>query len=210
MVHPPLGTVVRKATGADLFAMNKHKRMEEDATRTAAEMVRARAIPMKILGADWQFDGSSLVFFFSSDDRVDLTELNAALAAHFGTRIEFRKMGARDETKVMTGVGTCGRELCCSSWLDKFSNISIRMAKEQDLPLNQSKLTGVWSTSLKGSPISHPVPPGAAGAGRQTVVRAPGLAGGTSGTDESIAQPHRKRWGVPAAASASRGWAVSG
>jgi len=143
MVDPPLGTVVRKATGADLFAMNKHKRMEEDATRTAAEMVRARAIPMKILGADWQFDGSSLVFFFSSDDRVDLTELNAALAAHFGTRIEFRKMGARDETKVMTGVGTCGRELCCSSWLDKFSNISIRMAKEQDLPLNQSKLTGV-------------------------------------------------------------------
>ena len=143
MVDPPLGTVVRKATGADLFAMNKHKRMEEDATRTAAEMVRARAIPMKILGADWQFDGSSLVFFFSSDDRVDLTELNAALAAHFGTRIEFRKMRARAETKVMTGVGTCGRELCCSSWLDKFSNISIRMAKEQDLPLNQSKLTGV-------------------------------------------------------------------
>ena len=143
MVDPPLGTVVRKATGADLFAMNKHKRMEEDATRTVAEMVRARAIPMKILGADWQFDGSSLVFFFSSDDRVDLTELYAALAAHFGTRIEFRKMGARDETKVMTGVGTCGRELCCSSWLDKFSNISIRMAKEQDLPLNQSKLTGV-------------------------------------------------------------------
>ena len=65
------------------------------------------------------------------------------MAAHFGTRIEFRRMGARDETKVMTGVGTCGRELCCSSWLDKFSNISIRMAKEQDLPLNQSKLTGV-------------------------------------------------------------------
>src|SRR5207237_5719431 len=116
---PPLGTVVRKATGADRFAMNKHKRMEEDATRTAAEMVRARAIPMKILGADWQFDGSSLVFFFSSDDRVDLTELNAALAAHFGTRIEFRKLGARDEAKVMTGDGTGGRELCCSSWLDQ-------------------------------------------------------------------------------------------
>jgi cell fate regulator YaaT (PSP1 superfamily) len=143
MVDPPLGTVVRKATGADLFSMNKHKRMEEDAVRAAAEMARARNIPVKILGADWQFDGSSLVFFFSSDERTDLGELNAALAAHFGIRIEFRKMGARDETKVMTGVGTCGRELCCSSWLDKFSNISIRMAKEQDLPLNQSKLTGV-------------------------------------------------------------------
>ena len=142
-VDPPLGKVVRKATGADLFSMNKHKRMEEDATRAAAEMVRARRVPIKILGADWQFDGSSVVFFYSSDERVDLTEVNAAFAAHFGARIEFRKMGARDETKVMTGVGTCGRELCCSSWLDKFSNISIRMAKEQDLPLNQAKLTGV-------------------------------------------------------------------
>ena len=142
-VDLPLGTVVRKATGADLFSMNKHKRMEEEATRAAADMVRARGLPLKILGADWQFDGSSVVFFYASDDRADLSELNAALAAHFGTRVEMRKMGARDETKVMTGVGTCGRELCCSSWLDKFSNISIRMAKEQDLPLNQAKLTGV-------------------------------------------------------------------
>ena len=142
-VDPPLGTVVRKATGADLFSMNRHKRMEDDAAATAAAMVRARGLPIKILGADWQFDGSSLVFFYSSEERIDLGEINAALAAHFGTRIELRKMGARDETKVMTGVGTCGRELCCSSWLDKFSNISIRMAKEQDLPLNQAKLTGV-------------------------------------------------------------------
>jgi cell fate regulator YaaT (PSP1 superfamily) len=106
-------------------------------------MVRARNLRLKILGADWQFDGSSLVLFYSSEERADLGELIDAFAAHFGTRIELRRMGARDETKVMTGVGTCGRELCCSTWLDKFSNISIRMAKEQDLPLNQSKLTGV-------------------------------------------------------------------
>src|SRR5439155_9396699 len=78
MIDPPLGNVVRKATGADLFAMNKHKRMEEDATRAAAEMARARNLPVKILGADWQFDGSSLVFFFSSNERPDLSELNAA------------------------------------------------------------------------------------------------------------------------------------
>ena len=143
MVDPPLGTVVRKATGADLFSMNKHKRMEAEAARVAGEMARSRGLAIKILGADWQFDGSSVVFFYSSEERVELGELNAALAAHFGTRVEMRKMGARDETKVMTGVGTCGRELCCSSWLDKFSNISIRMAKEQDLPLNQAKLTGV-------------------------------------------------------------------
>jgi cell fate regulator YaaT (PSP1 superfamily) len=143
MVDPPLGTVVRRATGADLFSMNKFKRLEEDATRIAADMVRQRGLRLKILGADWQFDGSSLVLFYSSEERVDLAELNAALSAQFGARIELRRMGARDETKVMTGVGTCGRELCCSSWLDKFSNISIRMAKEQDLPLNQAKLTGV-------------------------------------------------------------------
>ncbi|HEV8229180.1 MAG TPA: regulatory iron-sulfur-containing complex subunit RicT, partial [Candidatus Limnocylindria bacterium] len=146
-VDPPLGTVVRKATLSDVLEINKRERMDADAALAASEMVRARGIPIKILGADWQFDGSSLTVFYSTDPNahvdVDLAELNAAFAAHFGTRIELRKMGARDETKVMTGVGTCGRELCCSSWLDRFSNISIRMAKEQDLPLNQSKLTGV-------------------------------------------------------------------
>src|SRR5439155_1304642 len=131
-VDMPMGKVVRKATASDLFTMNKHKRMEEESSRAAQEMVRARSLPLKILGADWQFDGSSLVLFYSSEERVDLGELSDAFAAHFGTRIELRKMGARDETKVMTGVGTCGRELCCSSGLDKFSNISIRMAKEQD------------------------------------------------------------------------------
>src|SRR5207253_11087866 len=94
LVDPPLGKVMGKATGADLFSMNKHKRMEEDATRAAAEMVRARRVPIKILGADWQFDGSSVVFFFSSDERPDLSELNSALAAHFGTRTGFRGMGA--------------------------------------------------------------------------------------------------------------------
>ncbi len=142
-VDPPLGRVVRKATAADLFAMNQNKRREDDAAAQAASMARERGVPVKILGADWQFDGGSVTFFYSSEQRVDLTELNADIAAHFGTRVEFRKMGARDETKVLTGVGTCGRELCCATWLDKFSNISIRMAKEQDLPLNQAKLTGV-------------------------------------------------------------------
>jgi len=146
-VDPPLGTVVRKATATDLLEINRRKRMDGESSTAAAAMVRERNMPIKILGADWQLDGSALTLFYSIDPNergeVDLSELNAALAAHFGTRIELRRMGARDETKVMTGVGTCGRELCCSSWLDKFSNISIRMAKEQDLPLNQSKLTGV-------------------------------------------------------------------
>ena len=144
-VDPLLGEIVRKASGSDVLEINKRKRMEADATRQAADIVLERRLPIKVLGTDWQFDGSSVTVFYSqtTDDRVDLGELSQTLEAHFGTRVQLQRLGARDETKVMTGVGTCGRELCCSSWLDKFSNISIRMAKEQDLPLNQSKLTGV-------------------------------------------------------------------
>ena len=144
-VDPLLGEIVRKATGSDVLEINKRKRMEADATRQVADMVIARRLPLKILGTDWQFDGASITVFYSQevDDRIDLSEFTQSLEAHFGTRVQLQRLGARDETKVMTGVGTCGRELCCSSWLDKFSNISIRMAKEQDLPLNQSKLTGV-------------------------------------------------------------------
>ena len=118
-VDPPLGRLVRKATPSDKFELAKHKRKEADSTTLAADGARRLGLDIHILGTDWQ------------------------LAAQFGTRVELRRLGARDETKVLTGVGTCGRELCCSSWLDKFSNISIRMAKEQDLPLNMAKLTGV-------------------------------------------------------------------
>ena len=144
-VDPLLGEVVRKANASDVLEINKRKRMEQDAAKQMAAMAVERRLPVKILGADWQFDGGSITVFYSveNDQRVDLGEFTQSLEAHFGTRMDLRRMGARDETKVMTGVGTCGRELCCSSWLDKFSNISIRMAKEQDLPLNQSKLTGV-------------------------------------------------------------------
>lgn len=144
-VDPLLGEVVRKATASDVMEINKRKRMETEATPRCAEMVRDRDLPLKVLGTDWQFDGSTITVFYSQETeaRPDLAELTQSLEAHFGTRVQLQKLGARDETKVMTGVGTCGRELCCSSWLDKFSNISIRMAKEQDLPLNQAKLTGV-------------------------------------------------------------------
>ena len=144
-VDMPLGTVERRATASDVFEINKRKRMEADAAVKAADMARERDLPLQVVGCDWQFDGAALTVFYSqaNEERVDLTELTDAYAAQFGTRIELRRLGARDETKVMTGVGTCGRELCCSTWLDKFSNISIRMAKEQDLPLNQTKLTGV-------------------------------------------------------------------
>ena len=143
-VDPPLGRVVRKATATDKFELAKHKRREADSTQAAADVARRLGLAIHVLGADWQFDGGNVVIFYSTDaTNLDLAPFSVELAAQFGTRVELRRLGARDETKIMTGVGTCGRELCCSSWLDKFSNISIRMAKEQDLPLNQAKLTGV-------------------------------------------------------------------
>jgi cell fate regulator YaaT (PSP1 superfamily) len=139
-----MGTVLRRATAADKFEMNRWKRLEAEATeiaRTAA--VERGLMTMKISGADYAFDGSRVTIFFTAPERVDFRDLVRDLAQRLGTRVELRQIGARDETKVVGGVGTCGRTLCCTSWLDKFSNISIRMAKEQDLPLNLSKLTGV-------------------------------------------------------------------
>ncbi|HTJ61838.1 MAG TPA: regulatory iron-sulfur-containing complex subunit RicT [Candidatus Saccharimonadales bacterium] len=143
-VDPPLGTLVRKATATDKFELAKHKRREEESTRTATDTAKRLGLDVHVLGTDWQFDGGNVVVFYSTEATgLDLAPFSVELAAGFGTRVELRRLGARDETKLLTGVGTCGRELCCSSWLDKFSNISIRMAKEQDLPLNQAKLTGV-------------------------------------------------------------------
>ena len=142
-VDPPLGRLVRKATATDKFLLAKHKRQEDEARRVAAEMAGQRALPLRILGCDWSFDGASLAVFYACDERLDLGAYAAELGARFGTRVDLRRMGAREETRVTGGVGTCGRELCCATWLDRFSNISIRMAKEQDLPLNMSKLTGV-------------------------------------------------------------------
>jgi cell fate regulator YaaT (PSP1 superfamily) len=142
-VDPPLGRLVRRATPTDKFLLARHKRMEQDAQALAADLALERGFPIRVLGCDWQFDGATLTLFYAAEERVDLGGFASELGARLGTRVELRRMGARDETKVAGGVGTCGRELCCATWLDRFSNISIRMAKEQDLPLNMSKLTGV-------------------------------------------------------------------
>ena len=143
-VDPVMGSVLRKATASDQFEMNRWKRQEDEATRIAKQAATEHGLAtMKIAGADYAFDGSRVTIFFTAPERVDFRELVRDLAGRLGARVELRQIGARDETKVMAGVGTCGRTLCCTSWLDKFSNISIRMAKDQDLPLNLSKLTGV-------------------------------------------------------------------
>jgi cell fate regulator YaaT (PSP1 superfamily) len=142
-IDPPLGRIVRRATATDKVLLARHARTEDDARRVAAEVAAMRDIPVRILGCDWSFDGSALTVFYSSAERLDLAAYAEELARRFGTQIDLRRMSAREETRVTGGVGTCGRELCCATWLDRFSNISIRMAKEQDLPLNLSKLTGV-------------------------------------------------------------------
>jgi len=142
-VDPPLGRVLRKATATDKFLLAKHKRLEQEARDLVAQIAAERGAPIRVLGCDWTFDGGVLTVFYASDERLDLGGLAADLASRFGARVDLRRMGAREETRVTGGVGTCGRELCCATWLDRFSNISIRMAKEQDLPLNMSKLTGV-------------------------------------------------------------------
>jgi len=143
-VDPPLGRLVRRATPTDKFLLARAKRQEEEARAIVAQIAVERALPIRVLGCDWSFDGSVLTVFYASGERLDLAPYANDLSVRFpGTRVDLRRMGARDETKVAGGVGTCGRELCCASWLDRFSNISIRMAKEQDLPLNMAKLTGV-------------------------------------------------------------------
>jgi cell fate regulator YaaT (PSP1 superfamily) len=105
--------------------------------------IRERGLAMKLARVEQLFDGSRLVFFFTSEERVDFRELVRELASEFKTRIELRQIGVRDEARLLCGYGTCGRPLCCSSWLKSFEPVSIKMAKQQDLALNPSRLSGL-------------------------------------------------------------------
>jgi cell fate regulator YaaT (PSP1 superfamily) len=135
--------VVRLATRDDVIARLKHQHREEEAFRIATLKVRERGLGMKLTKVEQAFDGSKLVFYFTADGRVDFRELVRELAAEFRTRIEMRQIGVRDEAKMIGGYGTCGRPLCCTTFLQTFEPISIKMAKQQDLSLNPSKLSGL-------------------------------------------------------------------
>jgi cell fate regulator YaaT (PSP1 superfamily) len=111
-------------------------------------MVARLGLPMKLLTAEYSLDGNHITFFFSAAERVDFRELVRELAGRFRVRVELRQVGARDETKIMGGYGRCGRQLCCVSWLSEFQPISIKMAKEQGLPLNPMKISGVCGRLL--------------------------------------------------------------
>jgi len=138
-----LQRVIKKADSRDLAREDQNLLRERQHHHAALELVRSRDVPVKLVKAESAFDGSKVTFFFAADDRLDLRELGRELGDLLRTRVETRQVGARDETKVIGGVGPCGRELCCSSWLQEFQPISVKMAKEQGLSLNPSKLAGM-------------------------------------------------------------------
>ena len=135
--------VVRLATKEDIVARLKHQHREQDAYRIALLKIRERGLGMKLAKVEQAFDGSKLIFYFTSETRVDFRELVRELASEFRTRIEMRQIGVRDEAKIIGGYGTCGRPLCCTTFLQSFEPVSIKMAKQQDLSLNPSKLSGL-------------------------------------------------------------------
>ncbi len=143
-----LKRVIRKANPVDLLQAEKYRAMEEAALEKCSQLVDSLELPIKVLQAEYSFDGSRLLFAFTSEQRVDFRELVKELARAFKTRIEMKQVGARDETKIIDGYGRCGRRLCCSSWLTEFHPVSIRMAKQQNLPLAPSEISGLCGRLL--------------------------------------------------------------
>jgi cell fate regulator YaaT (PSP1 superfamily) len=135
--------VLRLASREDIVARMKHQHREQEAFRIASLKIRERGLGMKLAKVEQSFDGSKLLFYFTSEARVDFRELVRELASEFRTRIEMRQIGVRDEAKIIGGYGTCGRPLCCTTFLQTFEPVSIKMAKQQDLSLNPSKLSGL-------------------------------------------------------------------
>ncbi|MBA3297342.1 MAG: stage 0 sporulation family protein [Acidobacteria bacterium] len=136
-------TVVRRATRDDIVERLKHQQREQDARRVCLMKIRERGLAMKLTRVEQLFDGSRLIFYYTSEGRVDFRELVRDLATHFRARIEMRQIGARDEARMLGGYGSCGRPLCCTTWLQSFEPVSIKMAKQQNLSLNPSKLSGM-------------------------------------------------------------------
>ncbi|MBQ9361282.1 MAG: stage 0 sporulation family protein [Lachnospiraceae bacterium] len=139
----PLKQVIRIATEEDADRETLNRIREQEAFKICKERIEAHELEMKLIDAEYTFDGSKLLFYFTADGRVDFRELVKDLAGQFRTRIELRQIGVRDETKIIGGIGICGRELCCHAYLSDFAPVSIRMAKEQNLSLNPTKISGV-------------------------------------------------------------------
>ncbi len=141
-VVQPLKSVIRVATPEDDAVEAKNREKEKDAYRICQEKIEKHGLEMKLVQAEYTFDNNKLLFYFTADGRIDFRELVKDLASVFRTRIELRQIGVRDETKILGGIGICGRPLCCSTFLSDFAPVSIKMAKEQNLSLNPTKISG--------------------------------------------------------------------
>lgn len=135
--------VLRRATEADVVLRLKQQQREREGHRVCSRRIRERGLAMKLSRVEHAFDGSRLIFYFTADGRIDFRELVRDLAAEFRMRIEMRQIGVRDEARMLGGYGSCGRPLCCTTWLQSFEPVSIKMAKQQNLSLNPSKLSGL-------------------------------------------------------------------
>ena len=142
-VVQPLKPVIRLATEQDVRVEEKNRKKEKEAFKICLEKIQKHGLEMKLIDAEYTFDNNKVLFYFTADGRIDFRELVKDLAAVFRTRIELRQIGVRDETKIRGGIGICGRPLCCNTYLSEFAAVSIRMAKEQNLSLNPTKISGV-------------------------------------------------------------------
>jgi cell fate regulator YaaT (PSP1 superfamily) len=178
-VTAELKPIVRKASAEDIKRAQEFAAREKAALGDCARMVTRMKLPMKLVSAEYNMDGTRLTFYFTAEERVDFRELVRELTSFFKTRIELRQIGPRDQAKLVGGMGRCGRLLCCVSFLSEFDPVSIKMAKEQDLPLDPMKISGVCGRLLcclayesrqyheakekmprKGQPVNSPSGPG--------------------------------------------------
>ena len=142
-ITQPLKPVIRTATEEDRKMERKNREKEKEAFKICLEKIRKHGLEMKLIDAEYTFDNNKVLFYFTADGRIDFRELVKDLASVFRTRIELRQIGVRDETKIRGGIGICGRPLCCNTYLSEFAPVSIKMAKEQNLSLNPTKISGV-------------------------------------------------------------------
>ena len=142
-ITQPLKSVIRVATKDDMRKEEKNREKEKEAFEICLEKIRKHGLEMKLIDAEYTFDNNKVLFYFTADGRIDFRELVKDLASVFRTRIELRQIGVRDETKIRGGIGICGRPLCCHTYLSEFAPVSIKMAKEQNLSLNPTKISGV-------------------------------------------------------------------
>jgi len=143
LARTPLRKVIRKANPWDKEQIEKNRKKTKDLMNICAQKIREHNLPMKLVDAEYSFDRSKIVFYFTSENRVDFRGLVKDLASIFRVRIELKQIGVRDEARMVGGFGPCGRELCCAAFLKEFDPVTIKMAKTQNLPLNPSKISGL-------------------------------------------------------------------